>query len=91
MCVYIRAYIYIHTYTHTYWFIIEFYSVCFVFICRARICMQIHIYGDILFVPPFREAKFCGVQSCVFGILWCAAGEERLRNTALTRVLCVKL
>jgi hypothetical protein len=31
------------------------------------------IYG---FVPPFREAKFCGVPSCVFDILGCAAGEK---------------
>jgi hypothetical protein len=28
------------------------------------------------FVPPFREAKFCGVPSRV-------AGETRLRNAAL--------
>jgi hypothetical protein len=28
------------------------------------------------FVPPFREAKFCGVSSCVFDNLGCAAGEK---------------
>jgi hypothetical protein len=33
------------------------------------------------FVPPFREAKFCGVPSCVFDKLECAAGEESLRDT----------
>jgi hypothetical protein len=35
------------------------------------------------FVSPFREAKFCGVLSCVFDKLGCAVGEESLRNTAL--------
>jgi hypothetical protein len=35
------------------------------------------------FVPPFREAKFCGVPSCVFDKLGCAAGEKSLRNTDL--------
>jgi hypothetical protein len=35
------------------------------------------------FVPPFREAKFCGVPSCVFDKLGCAAGEERLRNSGI--------
>jgi hypothetical protein len=35
------------------------------------------------FVPPFRKAKFCGVPSCVFDKLGCAAGEKRLRNTAI--------
>jgi hypothetical protein len=35
------------------------------------------------FVPPFREAKFCGVPSCVFDKLGCAAGEESLRNAVL--------
>jgi hypothetical protein len=35
------------------------------------------------FVPPFREAKFCGVPSCAFDKLGCAAGEKRLRNTVL--------
>jgi hypothetical protein len=34
-------------------------------------------------VPPLREAKFCGVPSCVFDKLGCAAGERRLRNTAV--------
>jgi hypothetical protein len=35
------------------------------------------------FVHPFREAKFCGVPSCVFDKLGCAAGEEKLLNTGL--------
>jgi hypothetical protein len=35
------------------------------------------------FVPPFREAKFCGVPSCVFYELGCAAIDESLRNTVL--------
>jgi hypothetical protein len=35
------------------------------------------------FVPPFRDAKFCGVPSCVFDKLGCAASEKRFRNTAL--------
>jgi hypothetical protein len=35
------------------------------------------------FVSPFREAKFCGVPSCIFNKLGCAAGEGMLRNTDL--------
>jgi hypothetical protein len=35
------------------------------------------------FVSPFREATFCGVPSCVFDKLGCAAGEKRLRNTGI--------
>jgi hypothetical protein len=35
------------------------------------------------FVPPFREATFCGVPSCVFDKLGCATGEKSLRNTGL--------
>jgi hypothetical protein len=38
-------------------------------------------------VPPFRYAKFCGVLSCVFDKLGCAASEESLRNTALVFTL----
>jgi hypothetical protein len=34
------------------------------------------------FVLLFREAKFCGMPSCVFD-KWCAAGEKWLRNTDL--------
>jgi hypothetical protein len=39
--------------------------------------------GMYSFVPPFREATFCGVLSCVFDKSGCAAGEKRLWNTAL--------
>jgi hypothetical protein len=35
------------------------------------------------FVPPFREVTFCGVPSCVFDKLGCAASEKGLRNTGL--------
>jgi hypothetical protein len=35
------------------------------------------------FVPPFREATFCGVPLCVFDKLGCAAGGRRWRNTNL--------
>jgi hypothetical protein len=38
------------------------------------------------FVHPFREAKLCGVPSCVFDKLGCAAGEKRLRNTGLEQL-----
>jgi hypothetical protein len=30
------------------------------------------------FVPPFREAKFCGVLSCVIDKLGCAAGKKKV-------------
>jgi hypothetical protein len=40
------------------------------------------------FVLPFREAKFCGVPSCVFDKLGCAVGEkkfaEHCRKPAVT-------
>jgi hypothetical protein len=38
------------------------------------------------FLSPFREAKFCGVPSCVFDELGCATGEKRLQNTALMQL-----
>jgi hypothetical protein len=38
------------------------------------------------FVHPFREAKFCGVPSCVFDKLGCAAGDKSLPNTGLDDV-----
>jgi hypothetical protein len=34
-----------------------------------------------IFAARLCEAKFCGVPSCVFEKLGCAAGEEILRNT----------
>jgi hypothetical protein len=38
-------------------------------ICRYRI-ITMHI-----FVPHFRQAKFCAMPSCIFDKLGCAAGE----------------
>jgi hypothetical protein len=35
------------------------------------------MYG---FVPPYREATFCGVPSCVFDKLGCAADKKWLQN-----------
>jgi hypothetical protein len=35
------------------------------------------------FVPSFREAKFCGVPSCVFDKLGCVAGEEKVAEHCL--------
>jgi hypothetical protein len=42
-------------------------------------------------VPSFREAKFCGVASCVFDKLGCAAGKN-VCGTLLqgTRILSSK-
>jgi hypothetical protein len=34
-------------------------------------------------VPPFYEAKFCGVPSRAIANVGCAVGKERLRNTSL--------
>jgi hypothetical protein len=39
------------------------------------------------FLPPFYEAKFCCMPSCVVDKLWCAAGERRLRNTEVAERL----
>jgi hypothetical protein len=39
-----------------------------------------------IFVPLFREEKFCGVSS-VFDKLGCAARGKRLRNTGLKLLL----
>lgn len=38
--------------------------------------------GMYSFVPPFRKTKFCGVPSCVFEKLGCAADEDSLRDAA---------
>jgi hypothetical protein len=35
------------------------------------------------FIPPFLEAKFCGVPSCVLDKLGCAEGEKSLQNAVL--------
>jgi hypothetical protein len=42
-----------------------------------------YLWPCIVSHPPFREAEFRGVPSCVFDKLGCAAGEESLRNTAI--------
>jgi hypothetical protein len=47
------------------------------FICRY-VFMSMYI-----FVPSFREAKFCSVPSCVFLKLGCSAGVKGLQNTAI--------
>jgi hypothetical protein len=78
-----------HTHTHTGSSPIVLFNICHILFSYAFhsygecIYMQIHIYGHMRFVPPFREAKFCCVPSCVFDKLGCVAGEKRLRNTAL--------
>jgi hypothetical protein len=43
-----------------------------VFICKY---ISMAMYN---FVSLFREAKFCGVPSCVFDKLGCVAGEENI-------------
>jgi hypothetical protein len=50
-------------------------------------CLYVDTYFMAMysFVPPFREANFCGVPSCVFDKLGCAAGEKHLRNTAVNQ------
>jgi hypothetical protein len=62
--------------------------LCFVFICLhswTRIYMWYIFMTTDSFVHPFREATFWVMSSCVFDKLGCAAGEKRLRNTALQR------
>jgi hypothetical protein len=41
------------------------------------------------FIPPFHEAKFCGVLPCVFNELGCVTGEKKLRNTTLVLAMAV--
>jgi hypothetical protein len=79
-----------NTHTHT-GLSIVLSSMCYVLFSYACIYVgQGFICGYIFmamysFVPPFREAKFCGVPSCVFDKLGCTVGEKRLRNTAVDR------
>jgi hypothetical protein len=47
------------------------------FICRYIFMAMYSV------VPPFHEATFCGVPSCVFDKLGCATGDKRLWNTDL--------
>jgi hypothetical protein len=58
------------------------FSYACIFIGQGFICIYI-LAAMYSFVPPFLEANFCGVPSCVFDKLGCAMGEKRLRNTAL--------
>jgi hypothetical protein len=58
------------------------FSYACILIGQVYICRYIFV-AMCSFVPPFREATLCGVQSCVFDKSGCAAGEKRLRNTAL--------
>jgi hypothetical protein len=58
------------------------FSYACVLIGQGYICRYI-LLAMYSFVPPFREATFCGVPSCVFDKSGCAAGEKMLRNTAL--------
>jgi hypothetical protein len=71
--------------THTQWFIIDSFIqhvLSYVFIClhtySARIYMWYIFMAMCRFVPPFREAKFCGVPSCVFDNLGCAVDEKKV-------------
>jgi hypothetical protein len=56
------------------------FSYACILIGQGFICWYIFIV-IYSFVSPFREAKFCGVPSCGFDKLGCAAGEKYLRNT----------
>jgi hypothetical protein len=60
------------------------FSYACILLGQAFICRYISM-AMYSFEPPFREATFCGAPSCVFG---CAAGEKRLRNTALDEGCC---
>jgi hypothetical protein len=52
---------------------IALFDMCYVLFSYACILKgQIYIF----IVPPFREATFCGVPSCVFEKSGCAAGEK---------------
>jgi hypothetical protein len=82
---------------HTHWFIIDSFIqhvLCFVFMClysyRARIFCGYIFMVMYSFVPPYREAKFCGVPSCVFDKLGCSAGENKFSEHCYSgRILCV--
>jgi hypothetical protein len=57
-------------------------SCAFILIGQGLICRYVFM-DTCRFVPPFREAKFCGVPSYDFNKLGCVAGETRLRNTGV--------
>jgi hypothetical protein len=44
---------------------------------QELICRYI-LMATYSFVPPFREAKFCGVLSCVSDKLGCAMSEKQI-------------
>jgi hypothetical protein len=56
-----------------------------VFICRYIFMVM---YS---FVPPFREATFCGVPSCVSDKLGCAAGEKNVAEYCSKEMLLILL
>jgi hypothetical protein len=62
------------------------YNVLFSYACiligQGFICWYIFM-GIHILVPPFREAKFCGVPSHIFDKSECAASKKWLRNTTL--------
>jgi hypothetical protein len=76
----------LNTHTHTSIVLCNMCYVLFSYACthlvQGFICRYIFMIM-FSFVPPFREATFCGVPSCVSDKLGCAAGEKRLRNTGL--------
>jgi hypothetical protein len=64
-------------------------NMCYVLLsCAGTLTGQVFICCYIFmtfynFTPPFREAIFCEVSSCIFDKLRHAAGEEGLRNSLL--------
>jgi hypothetical protein len=91
MCMHTCVHALTHTHTHTCLrFIISSYIQCglyFVFIYlyshKARIYIWYVFVTMCNLVPSFREMKFYGVLSRVFGKLGCATGEKRVWNTGL--------
>jgi hypothetical protein len=70
------------TQTHTGSLSIVLFNMCYVLFSYACILIGQGFICRYIFmvmyssVPAFREAKFCGVPSCVFDKLGCAAGEK---------------
>jgi hypothetical protein len=60
---------------------------CFVFICLRSLGKYLYVctylWPCIVSYSLFCEATFCGVPSCVFDKLGCAARKKRLRSTVL--------
>jgi hypothetical protein len=60
-------------------------NVLFSYACILieQVCICRYIFMAVYsFVPPFREATFCGAPSCVFDKSGCVADGKRLRNIA---------